>query len=123
VEAKYLGTGLLPCGACGASLEVLSKSHGRKRAFFYACAAHNRKGSTVCHNNTLIPMTDGDDVILSLLEDELINPEVIAAAVERTRARAAGLGASIEKRRKSLGEHRDNPERAGAPDRSVGSRR
>lgn len=102
IAAKYLGTGLMLCGQCGAALEVRSRSHGRKRGFFYACSAYNRKGTTVCQNNTWIPMERADAEILNLLERELLDPDVIREAVDRVRAVAGGRGRSLESRRSAV---------------------
>jgi Recombinase/Recombinase zinc beta ribbon domain len=46
VAAKYLLTGLSKCGLCGGSLEVVSRPHGKRRAKFYACSNHNRRGES-----------------------------------------------------------------------------
>lgn len=35
VESKYLLSGLARCGSCGGSMYVKSRSHGKKRAFFW----------------------------------------------------------------------------------------
>jgi hypothetical protein len=34
----------------GGTLSVVSRCHGRKRAYFYGCLAHAKRGATVCDN-------------------------------------------------------------------------
>jgi site-specific DNA recombinase len=102
IAAKYLGTGLLKCGQCGSTLEVRSRSHGRRRAFYYSCSAFNRKGAAVCRNNTDVPMERADSAILTMLERELLDPEVLREAVARVRTLARGRGQSAEARRTEI---------------------
>jgi site-specific DNA recombinase len=42
VESRYLLTGLTACAACGSGLTVVSRPHGRKRAYFYQCLGNVR---------------------------------------------------------------------------------
>jgi len=83
---KYLLTGLLVCGVCGASLEGRTRSHGRLRAPFYGCTAHRRKGSSICANNFEIPMRDADHAVLSTIEhvmaDSSVLEDIVACALE-----------------------------------------
>ena len=91
---KYLLSGFLQCGVCGSSLEARTRSHGRKRAAFYGCAAHNRKGSSICPNKLEIPAVDAEEAVLASIESLLLDPtvaeEIAATALaelqEETRA-------------------------------------
>ena len=56
LAGKYLLTGLARCGVCGGGLEVRSRSHGRRRTFFYSCSSFYRRGPEVCPNRYEIPM-------------------------------------------------------------------
>ena len=84
-SARYLLSGLLTCGQCGASLEARTRSHGRKRVPYYGCSAHFRKGGTVCSNNTEVPMADAEAAILSKIESQMLDPaivqDILAAAI------------------------------------------
>lgn len=56
VASKYLLTGIGRCAHCGAGLEVRSRSHGRRRIYFYSCSSYYRGGKAVCPNRYEIPM-------------------------------------------------------------------
>jgi site-specific DNA recombinase len=86
VGTKYLLSGLLTCGMCGSSLEARTRSHGRQRVPFYGCAAHHRKGATVCRNNFEIPMADADNAVLSTIESRMLDPQVIERIIAGTLA-------------------------------------
>ena len=81
--AKYLLAGFLTCGCCGSSLEARSRSHGKRRAVFYGCAAYHRRGKSICANSLTVPMAVTDDAVLSVVEDAILRSEVVEAAVER----------------------------------------
>jgi len=81
VESKYLLTGLARCGCCGGSLVVRSRSHGRRRASFYACSAFHHRGRTVCANGLDAPMRAADDAILEEIEGYVLHPDVIERAL------------------------------------------
>jgi site-specific DNA recombinase len=76
-STRYLLSGLLTCGTCGASLEARTRSHGRKRVPFYGCSAHVRKGSSICANNVEIPMSDAEEAILSTIERPMLDPAIV----------------------------------------------
>ena len=80
-ESKYLLTGLARCGCCGGSLVVRSRSHGRRRASFYACSAFHHRGHTVCANGLDAPMRAADDAILEEIEGYVLHPDVIERAL------------------------------------------
>jgi site-specific DNA recombinase len=82
VESKYVGTGLVVCGRCGAGLTVTSRSHGRQRAYFYQCRAALARGSA-CANTFPLPMALTDGALLGYLEGVLLHPDVVAEAVRR----------------------------------------
>jgi site-specific DNA recombinase len=81
VESHYLLTGMALC-PCGSGLTVRSRSHGRKRAFYYVCRAALEKGS-VCDNRMYLPLPITDGAILGYLEGVLLHPDVIAEAIRR----------------------------------------
>jgi DNA invertase Pin-like site-specific DNA recombinase len=51
-ESRYLLSGLAQCGICGGGLCVQSRSHGRQRAFFYACSSFHHRGRSVCERSS-----------------------------------------------------------------------
>lgn len=58
-ESKYLLTGLAQCGCCNGGLCVQTRSHGGRRAFFYACSSYYHRGRSVCDNGQALPMDLG----------------------------------------------------------------
>jgi DNA invertase Pin-like site-specific DNA recombinase len=80
-ESAYLLTGMALC-PCGSGLTVRSRSHGRKRAYFYQCRAALEKGS-VCDNRMALPLPVTDSAILGYLEGVLLHPDVVAEAIRR----------------------------------------
>ena len=70
LASKYLLTGLARCGICGGGLEVRSRQHGRRRAFFYSCSSFYRRGPEICPNRFEIPMRTADAVVTEALLEE-----------------------------------------------------
>ena len=88
--AKHLLAGLGTCAWCGASMEARSRRHGRQRVVFYGCSAYHRKGSSVCANGMTLPADVLEGAILGTVEDVLLAPGVVEAALDRAVARIAG---------------------------------
>lgn len=84
--SPYLLVGLLRCGTCGGSMEVLSRATGKKgrRSFEYKCYAARRKGT--CANKVPAPMSDTDTAVVRAIEDTLLAPEVVAQALAHAEA-------------------------------------
>lgn len=82
-SAKYLLSGLLRCGQCGGSMEARTRSHGATRVLFYGCSAYHQKGRTVCTNNLTLPGALFETAVLDAVEDVVLSPTVIDAALER----------------------------------------
>ena len=80
--AKYLLTGMSQCGECGNGLIVKSRSHGNRRAYFYACGGYHNRGTTVCSNYTEIPMEDGNGIVLEALLDEVLDKSILTDAAD-----------------------------------------
>jgi DNA invertase Pin-like site-specific DNA recombinase len=101
-ESPYLLTGFCACAVCSGSLGVRSRSHGRRRAYFYECLTHVQRGSAVCANALAAPMEAADAAVLDLVEDALLCPEVVAAALEEAAARLRPDSASQAGERRRL---------------------
>jgi len=82
IDAKYLLSGLAECGRCGGTLEVRSRTHGRRRAFFYMCSTHRRRGPKICRGLD-VPMPLADEAILSTFEQIILDPETLQRACAR----------------------------------------
>lgn len=84
--AKYLLTGLARCGQCGGGLAVRSRDHGKRRAYRYVCSGYHLRGRAVCPSHLEAPLEATDAAILAVLEQDILRPDVLAAAIERARA-------------------------------------
>ena len=80
-ESKYLLTGLIRCGECGSNLVIRSRSHGRRRAYFYACSAFHHRGRYVCGNSLEVARGLAEDTILTEIERYVLHPKVIDRAI------------------------------------------
>ena len=89
VDSKYMLSGLARCGVCGGGLIVRSRSHGKRRAFLYACGSYHQRGPSVCTNRAQIPLEAVDRVVLDEL-GALMTPDVLSDAVEAALAMTAG---------------------------------
>jgi Recombinase zinc beta ribbon domain len=82
-ESQYLLTGLARCGCCRGGLYVRSRSHGKRRAFFYGCTSFHRKGRAVCKNGHEVPMEPFNAAVLGALENYVLSPKIVEAVVVR----------------------------------------
>ena len=102
LESKYLLTGLSRCGSCGGTMTVRSRSHGKRRAYFYACSSFHHRGRAVCANSLLLPLASGDDAVLDALEEQLLEPTIIEAAIAQAIQRADRAPQDAEATRAAL---------------------
>jgi hypothetical protein len=68
---------------------MIVRSHGRQRAFFYACSSFHHRGKTVCANSLEMRLPDAEEAVLRALERELLDPEILEAAIARAAPRVA----------------------------------
>lgn len=87
-HAKYLLVGLMRC-TCGSGFEVLSWKSGRGRKYQYGCAAHRRKGASICANNLRMPLAVAEDAVLRSVATYLLEPSIVQDAIERAVAELA----------------------------------
>lgn len=83
VASKYLLVGIGRCSHCGAGLEVRSRSHGKRRAYFYSCSSFYRRGKAICPNRYEIPMERADAAVIEALLADVLTPEVLEAVTRR----------------------------------------
>ena len=93
---KYLFSGLLKCGVCGAAFTIVGKDR-------YGCAAHRSKG--ICSNSQSIRRQVIEDRILSGLKIRLMAPELVAAFMAEYTAEINRHAAEAEQDRQ--GQERD----------------
>ncbi len=82
-SAKYMLSGLMRCGRCGASMEARSRSHGGKRVLFYGCSAYHQKGRTICSNGLTLRASLFEDTVLNTIEGTVLCDEVVEQALAR----------------------------------------
>ena len=83
--SKYLLPGIGRCALCKGGLHVRSRSHGSRRAFFYACTSHYNRGEAVCPHLTLWPMDEIDREIMATLCSDVFRPSVAETVVAAAR--------------------------------------
>ena len=70
---RYLLSGLLNCGCCGAGYILVSKSR-------YGCSAARNRGT--CSNRKTIERSSVEDRILTGLRDQMLHPDLLEAFIE-----------------------------------------
>ncbi|MFN2444489.1 MAG: hypothetical protein ABR606_02685 [Vicinamibacterales bacterium] len=63
-------------------VDVKSRDHGKRRAFFCGCTSYHLRGRAVCANQLEIPMAPLDDALLTAIEGEVLHPDVVTKAVQ-----------------------------------------
>jgi hypothetical protein len=84
-DSKYLLTGFGRCALCGGGLHVRSRSHGKRRVFFYACTAHYNKGPAVCPHVDLWPMEELDQEVLATITGNVLTPDLVEEVIVAAR--------------------------------------
>ncbi len=77
---RYLFSGFLQCGLCGASMIIVSGS-GVRGYVKYGCPSHRYRG--VCSNNVMIRQDRLEEQLLSGLTAKVLKPEMLEYAVGR----------------------------------------
>jgi hypothetical protein len=72
VESKYLPRRVSLCAECGGGLQVYSRAHGRRRAYFYGCP---RARVARCGNDLLVPMEIADDATIAIMTEDVLSAE------------------------------------------------
>lgn len=80
----------------------MSRSHGKKRAYFYACSSYYKKGTAVCGNKLLTPMATADNEVLTKMETDLLRPQAVNAIIDRVVKHYATPQETDENRRTAL---------------------
>lgn len=82
IDSKYLLPGFSRCAQCGGGLCVRSRSHGGRRAYFYGCTSHWKRGRVICPNSLEVNMGAMDGAVLRALAGELLAPDVVDEVVK-----------------------------------------
>ncbi len=98
VSGPNLLTGICYCGNCGGAMTLRTGKNGRYR--YYACSIRARQGETGCKGRA-IPMDKLDRIVVSHIEERLLDPEriedVLASLLDRRQE-------SVERRRQHIAE-------------------
>ena len=103
-DSRYLLPGFARCGVCGGGFGVVSRSHGGRRAYFYACVASWKRGRSVCANSEIIAMDRADDAVLQALGGDVLRPAVVSAVLEGVleAIKPAARAGAIDRHREEL---------------------
>lgn len=63
------------------TIEVRTRSHGRRRVVYYGCRNHRRCGADVCSNSLELSMDTADAALLEVIEDDLLDASVVSDIV------------------------------------------
>ena len=98
VSGPNLLTGICYCGNCGGAMTLRTGKNGRYR--YYACSIRARQGETGCKGRA-IPMDKLDRIVVSHIEERLLDPEriedVLASLLDRRQE-------SVERRGQHIAE-------------------
>jgi site-specific DNA recombinase len=98
VSGPNLLTGICHCGNCGGAMTLRTGKNGRYR--YYACSIRARQGDTGCKGRA-IPMDKLDRIVVSHIEERLLDPEriedVLASLLDRRQE-------SVERRSQHIAE-------------------
>ena len=89
------------CAECGGGLQVYSRSHRRRRSYYYACP---RARVDRCRNFLEVAMSDADAAVLGMVADDVLSEDVIALTLEKLSAKLADPAEDSEVRRKRLAD-------------------
>ena len=106
IDRKHLLVGLARCKACGGSIEVNSRRHGRSRVPLYACATHRRRGACVCAGLDVIPKEQVDEAVLDTIATQLFAPARVDRVCRDVVAHFAAPARSAAARRQQLQQRR-----------------
>jgi hypothetical protein len=61
---------------------VVSRSHGRRRAYFYGCLTSWKRGATICPNDLILPIEWVNDAVLKAIAGDVLRPAVVSAIID-----------------------------------------
>jgi hypothetical protein len=83
IESPYLLSGFARCAICGQAMIVRSRSHGRKRAYFYACIRFHKRGPEACGNHMDMPLKVLDESVIAAIGEDVLDADAIEQAVRK----------------------------------------
>ena len=77
--SAHLLVGLSRCGVCGGAVSIVSGGHGSPR---YGCPNSWHNGLTSCDNRLTVRAKVVDPLVLTRLQEALVQPDMVAAITE-----------------------------------------
>lgn len=89
---RYILSGLLECGICGAKF-VISGGRGHR----YVCGTYHQGGAYACSNRLSVPRDLAEELLLAPVVEDLLGPNEISAMADymRTEARRSQIRAAV----------------------------
>jgi Recombinase/Recombinase zinc beta ribbon domain len=81
IVGKYLIGGLATCATCRGSM--FSRSRGNGRDGVFGCRTHFERGDTHCTNRLRVQVADVEAAVIAAVEQSLLQPEVLAAVIDK----------------------------------------
>jgi hypothetical protein len=77
---------------------AMTRPHGKRRAHFYGCAYHHKRGPTICQNNLVIRQDLLDHTVLQAIH-EVLDERIVDTAIDKAVARLrAGQERHLDRR-------------------------
>ncbi len=93
---KYLFSGLLVCGSCGARFVMRGEA-------YYGCSFHVNRGPTVCKNALVVRRLLLEERLLQVIRQELFTPDAVAYVTQRLNV---AIQAKVRERQTALADRR-----------------
>ena len=95
---KYIFSRLLECGCCQGGMSKMSSDR-------YGCSTARNKGIALCSNKRMIKQADLEHTVLSVLQERLMQPELVAKFAEEYTAHINKL--RMERNASLVGYHKE----------------
>ncbi len=98
-KSRFVFTGILKCGRCGASLQMCSSSGYSKRYHYYNCQSAQQNGG--CKNRR-IPAEEFDEWMIGVIIEKIFNHDNLVELVQELNTVAGNWASDRRQRRKSV---------------------
>lgn len=92
--SPYLLTGFVACGCCEGAMVVRTTPRNHRPDPRLECWYYRTRGPKVCINRWQPPMAELEELVLSAIEEDVLNPEITEAAIAAALAILATPGAA-----------------------------
>lgn len=95
-DSKYLLTSFGRCAFCGGGLHVHTRSHGSRRASYYACTSHYKCGPEVRSHVDQRPMEEINREVIEMLVVDMLRPKLVDEVIAAGRAMFDAPAAEVD---------------------------